>query len=201
MIKLIVFDLGGVIIEPGFLAPILEKLSVSVGKTPFDLHEFIRAKWNEWKIGKINEEQFFGAFLDKAKISLDLLEEAKKVFYDFYSANLPVIKLIRRLKKNYKIALLSNISKAWFELEKKRFNLNELFDFIVTSFEEKIAKPHKRIYEALINKSGFKSQEIVFIDDRKKNLEAAKQFGMKTILFKSFEELVKELKEFGIKVD
>ena len=100
---------------------------------------------------------------------------------------------ILELRKNYKIAVLSNTNKATFE----RFFSNEMtdmyFDELILSHEEDIAKPDPEIFILAACRLNVKTEECVFIDDSIYNILAAKNVGMKTILYKNIEDFHQKL--------
>ena len=55
------------------------------------------------------------------------------------------------------------------------------FDYLFYSNSLKMSKPHAEIYQHVCSK--IPSKNILFIDDKQENLDAAKLFGMETILF------------------
>ncbi len=54
-------------------------------------------------------------------------------------------------------------------------------------------KPDAKIYEYLLKEIKLPAQNVVFIDDRLENVDAAKQVGIDAILFASQKQLQKEL--------
>lgn len=56
-----------------------------------------------------------------------------------------------------------------------------------------LEKPDPKIYEYLLEKVRLPAQDIVFIDDLPKNVEAAKRMGIDAILFVSQAQLQEEL--------
>ena len=79
-------------------------------------------------------------------------------------------------------------------------DVRDIFDVIVTSYGEKIAKPNKEIYLRVTQKLGVLPEECVFIDDFKRNIIPAKELGIKTILFRNFKQLKEDLSKLGIKI-
>jgi HAD superfamily hydrolase (TIGR01509 family) len=83
----------------------------------------------------------------------------------------------------------------------KKFGLKKYFkDFITSGYVGYAKRTAKRIYKILIKRAGLKAKEILFIDDKKRNIITAKQIGFNTILFKNKQRLEKELKEYGFKL-
>ncbi len=88
----------------------------------------------------------------------------------------------------YKVYGLSNWSHETFPMVKDKYEAFCMMDGIVMSGEELIAKPDLRIYKILLERYGLKAEECVFIDDRKENIEAGEQVGIRGILFEDCEQ-------------
>lgn len=101
-------------------------------------------------------------------------EEYMKVFY--YK---DVVQYIHSLKDKCKIGILSNLC----YLDKKRIDMQtdlKQFDYVWLSFELKYRKPDNQIYEIVENTCNTKPENILFIDDKKINIDTAKQRGWNT---------------------
>ncbi|MDY6286322.1 MAG: HAD-IA family hydrolase, partial [Lachnospiraceae bacterium] len=57
------------------------------------------------------------------------------------------------------------------------------FDGVFLSAEYKMLKPQPIIYETFCNRYGLKAEDCLFIDDLKRNIDAAKACGMGGIVF------------------
>jgi len=106
-----------------------------------------------------------------------------------------MIEIAKKLKKNYKLALLSNQIEDWLEEKIKKHQLDKIFDVIVASYKEKIPKPDIEIFKITVERLGIQPEACVYIDDLEKNISPAKELGMKPILFKNIEQMKKELQE------
>lgn len=134
--------------------------------------------WNKADIGEISSLEVFaqiGFKGDLAKIEKEYLDSIKinEGFYDF----------AERAKKQYKLALISNDSSEWSKYLREKYNINKYFDVITISGDVKMRKPDERIFKTTIKQLDCKTNECIYIDDRKPNLEAAELLGMDTILF------------------
>lgn len=89
----------------------------------------------------------------------------------------------------YKVYGLSNWSHETFPMVKDKYEAFGMMDGIVMSGEELIAKPDLRIYKILLERYGLKAEECVFIDDRKENIEAGEQVGIRGIIFENCEQV------------
>lgn len=89
----------------------------------------------------------------------------------------------------YKVYGLSNWSHETFPMVKDKYEAFSMMDGIVMSGEELIAKPDLRIYKILLERYGLKAEECVFIDDRKENIIAGEQVGIRGIIFEDCEQV------------
>jgi HAD superfamily hydrolase (TIGR01509 family) len=72
---------------------------------------------------------------------------------------------------------------------KDKYEAFSMMDGIVMSGEELIAKPDLRIYKILLERYGLKAEECIFIDDRKENIIAGEQVGIRGIIFEDCEQV------------
>jgi putative hydrolase of the HAD superfamily len=91
--------------------------------------------------------------------------------------------LAQRLRPAYRTAILSNADQSL------RGRLGELgmlglFDTIVSSAEEGIAKPEAEIYRRAAERIGLPPQACVFVDDYEGNVRAAQAIGMRGIVYR-----------------
>lgn len=56
-------------------------------------------------------------------------------------------------------------------------------DKIFVSYELGLLKPNKAIYQSVLEKLNAKPEEVIFIDDKRENVEAAKSLGINGIVF------------------
>jgi 2-haloacid dehalogenase len=110
-----------------------------------------------------------------------------------------VLDLLEKLRKHYRLAALTVISKEWLDYKREKYNLDGYFETIVSSGYSGLIKPDPDFYKLLIEKLHVRPEECVFIDDSTRNLLPAEELGMKTLLFTGQKELEKNLKEIGIR--
>lgn len=126
-------------------------------------------------------------------------------FFDHWMEMLAPIKssveILIKLKQNgYKLFVLSNFIREAFDFITNKHDFLSLFDGKVISFEEKMIKPEKEVYDILLNRYKLLPEECVFIDDHLNFLTPAKQLGMKTILFRPNTDLQEELRKLNVKI-
>ncbi len=107
------------------------------------------------------------------------------------------VKWLRDLKSSgkFKIGMLSNIGYNFLDKLFTPSEREKLFDEVVLSYEEGLAKPEIAIFELMAQRLGVKTDECVMIDDTALNIEAAKNSGMRGIWFISTDQAKYELNQ------
>lgn len=201
-IKVVVFDIGDVVLVE-HASKSRKKLAKKFG---FDENAFkIFAKKNLKKsyIGKLDAKDFFENLAKEQRVDVDV-KDVVSFWVDsrgkYVRFNRRVLKLIKRLKKNYFLACLSDTT-ALNDIVREEIGVYDLFDLNVVSVKEGVRKPEKNIYNILLKKlRGYSPDEIVFIDDEAQNLIPAKRLGVNVIRFESFGKMKKDLKKLGVNV-
>lgn len=187
MVKNLLFDLGGVIMdirrencEQAFRQLGMDSIGDYLGdygqKGPFAALEE----------GKITEPEFRDSV--RALIPRDVTDEEIDKAFNRFLSGIPLRRLeeLRRLRKDYKLYLLSNTNSIMWRQDIARYfrqegkSLEDYFDGIVTSFEAKCCKPDPAIFRLVVEKCGISPEETIFFDDSKANVEAASQLGFGT---------------------
>jgi HAD superfamily hydrolase (TIGR01509 family) len=147
--------------------------------------------------GEISPEEFYRQVTKKLKAQIDY-DRFYSIYNDVFSLNSPVFQLMIRLKKNYKIVLLSNTDVMRFDFIKNKFPEIMIFDEYVLSYQVGFIKPHPQIYKEALKKAGAEAKECVFIDDREENIEEAERLGISGILMEPHTDLETVLQEKGL---
>ncbi|UAL30928.1 HAD-IA family hydrolase [Nocardioides rotundus] len=115
------------------------------------------------------------------------VEDTVRVLRDLHGAGVPLV-------------ALTNWAAETFPHARERFDFLELFDDIVVSGEERVAKPDPAIFEILARRGGRPLTECVFVDDSPANVEAAAAAGMDAIRFTDTGHLRGDLRARGLPV-
>ena len=194
--KAIIFDLGQVVYKAGFTRR-YELLCKQYNVEPStSLFQEFRGIWNKVKIGKADSSEFFSAIANKIKISP---EEVKKTLVEDISLNEKVRDLILKLKEKYKIGILTNNIKDFYEADLELWNFEEVGE-VVASFKEGIKKPDTEAIELMLKRLNISKEEAVFIDDHNDTTSRYNKFGVRSITFTGYDELLINLKSLGIEV-
>jgi len=196
MIKVILFDVGGVYLNGSFVDFVNKAYKVlGINKDFYSNKEIVFD--NRLNKGEITTEECFRKYFN-TKINDKQMKELIRLWTNTWKLSDEMKELIIKLKKNYKLAILSNSNflnsqnyskKGWYKY----------FDFLILSHELGILKPQKKIYEIAIKKMNIKPEESLLIDNEQDCLKPAKKIKMATILFKSVNQLKDELRKKNIK--
>ena len=204
-IKNIIFDLGGVVldIDESIVYKELEKLGINVS-------ELARSKAFMDLLSKFDTGIYTApTFRKQCKEILGQEKMTDQKFDAIWNAMLldiprERIEAIEKVKKHYKIFLMSNSNVIHYDLYVRdlqlRFGYNEfdeLFNKSYFSFAEHLEKPDPRFFELILDHEGLVPEETLFIDDTEANIKVAKSLGINTYHI-SREELVRNLFENGV---
>jgi putative hydrolase of the HAD superfamily len=204
-IKNIIFDLGGVIldIDENIVYKELEKMGIST-------LELARSKEFMDIMSKFDTGIYTApTFRKKTKALLGLEKMTDQKFDAIWNSMLldiprERIEAIEKVKKHYKIFLMSNSNVIHYDLYVRDLQLrfgyhefDELFNKSYFSFAEHLEKPDPRFFELILDHEGLLPEETLFIDDTASNIKAAQSLGIHTYHI-SREELVRNLFENGV---
>lgn len=196
MIKAIIFDWGGVLIDNPvndlvtFFAHALD-VSNSDIKAAYSLYQFPFYK------GLISEDEFSESLCKSLKIPKPNLTSLwKEAVRSVFKEKNEVFDLIVQLRsEGYKTAILSNTEmptvEHYYEMQYEQY-----FDEAIFSCHENMAKPDAEIYHLTLNRLKIQPDEALLIDDRLENIEGAKRVGMQGILFKDSDQMKHELNKY-----
>jgi len=161
---------------------------------PVFLWQLIKMLWRD-----ATDEQFYTIFEKRRPQLLPLIIEitnAQKIIPG-------MDKLIENLsQRGYELHVGSNIGPSRFK------QLSEDFPQVIRHFKKVkfvnpdtvplIRKPKKQYFTDYLQEHNGQNKQVVFIDDQKRNVDAANALGITAILCKSPAQLQKQLKELGI---
>lgn len=151
--------------------------------------------------GYLTKEEAIEIVKDRTNHTDDeLIERFWNNYNDYSEVNNDALDLIKKLKCNYKIYLLSNINPYTHE-KVKESNLFELVDGYILSYEVHKIKPYEGIYYELKNKYNLNFEECLFIDDNINNIKTATKLGIKPgkVNPDDYDSIVEVLKKYNIK--
>jgi len=197
----VIFDFGNVICHFDN-ALFLQRLTSYTDKSYDELESLIYYSSDlvrRYETGLVTSDAFIENVTRICSLSISR-SEFVDAFTGIFSDNHRVINLVRMLKTEYALGLLSNTNELDYQRAIMTCPVFGLFDSVTTSFHVGALKPAKRIYEDALQKLQLPAAECIFIDDIPSYVEGANAIGMKGIQYTSYERLVSSLASLGVHV-
>jgi len=197
-ISAILFDLGGVLVELTGLPILLSWIGNRT--TPEDL-------WSMWlsspvvrsfETGQLDPEVFANELIKEMALPVSA-EEFLREFTSWPKDLFPgALQLVRRIPRMYVRATLSNTNAMHWPRLMEEMRLGDVFDYHFASHLIGRIKPDEDAFKYVIETLGRRATEILFLDDNKLNVEAAKRTGMKAVQVRGAEEAGEVLSELRV---
>lgn len=189
--KNIIFDLGSVILK-GKASSVLDKLNLKEDEYK-ELLKFFD-NWYNLDIDKETIEEKFNSYNFNEAITNKYKDKLLK-YYEIRDLNIELLELIKLLKKNYKIYILSDNNKDASIYYK---NLFSDLDGYVFSYEYKTIKREGKLFDIFLDKYNLNPKDCYFIDDSIDNINIAISKGINSHQFTNNEDLIKYFKDNNI---
>ncbi len=180
-VSTLVFDIGGVLVR--------------LHGTPFKPawigeHCADRHVWQLWRQstavpdferGLIDEKTFARRLIEEAGLNVsvaDLLDhflQWPKALFD------GMADALRWLKPHYRLAALSNSNALHWPRVMDGMGIGNLIDDCYSSHHLGVMKPNAKAFAMVITELGVAPEEILFLDDLQKNVDAAFSLGMQSV--------------------
>ena len=184
MIKAIIFDFFGVLAVRGFSSFAKTYYPTDAGK--IDQTQKLQDQLN---LGSISYDDFISGLAKIGEVDRDKVLR----YTENYQPNRELLDYIRtNLRPKYKLGIVSNAGLDWIVKILGPSN-EKMFDDIVLSYKVGAIKPGAEIYNISAKNLGVKENECLFIDDILTYCQGAEGVGMKSIWYKSFDQMKNEL--------
>ena len=162
--------------------------------------------------GHITEERYFEIFFKDQNLPF-VADDLEQAFTDEFAVKVPgTIELYRRFSAYPKsfaagaemvdgipeiIVVSDHITEYIDEIMYEHYDVFTLTSGQIWSCYEGKIKSDPGFFPELLTKLNLKADEVLFIDDYDKNIEAAKAAGIESILFECADQLEEDLTELG----
>ncbi len=194
MIKNIIFDMSEVIISGYHGVEKLLREQFGIPEQDFKEQKQLKNElFLDLMRGILSEEEYLEELLKGTNwnISLKQLKTAIR-----QNLNRPVpgtIEIVRKLKDNYQLILLSDHTKEWVEYIEENNKDLKIFDKKIFSYDIGAVKSDEQTFKIVLEQAGIVADETLFIDDYEKNAKNAEEVGIHGIVFENAEQLRKIL--------
>ncbi|HEY5247279.1 MAG TPA: HAD family phosphatase [Dermatophilaceae bacterium] len=196
----VVFDLGGVLISWDPYAAIAKGVGPEPATRFLADPAFDFLAWNQrqdagrsWEaaeqVAVLSHPHWEGAIrayrANFGESMTGAIEDTVQILRELHAAGIPLYGL-------------TNWSAEMFPKARTRFEFLDLFEDIIVSGEEGVAKPDPEIFDILRDRIGHDLAGCVFVDDSPANIKAAGQCGLDAILFADTGHLREDLLVRGL---
>jgi len=196
-IKALVFDFGGVLYPVSYEATI--KAFENLGLNASDSF-FSKAKQSHitdaYEKGEISTLAFYNEILRTLPKPVDVFEIEKAWNAILLGLNPAKLAFVQECRKKVPCFLLSNINEAHFRQIKKELgasSIHDYFDAVFLSYEVGMRKPNANIFQHVCKETGYKPEELFFIDDSPQHVVGAKEVGFNAYYLDTATENVEEI--------
>lgn len=197
-VRVVLFDVGGVLVKLSGIEIMLEWLGHTM--TPEDLwHLWLRSdNVRGFETGRIDAPTFARRVTDEFALPiaperfLDSFTDWPMELYPGTSA------MLSRIPDSYRCALLSNSNALHWPRMLTDLDLGRLVDSHFVSHLTGRIKPDAEAFAHVVETLGCRPDEVLFLDDNRLNVDAAKHFGMRAVRVLGSGEARRALVEFGI---
>lgn len=200
-IDAVLLDYGGVLSLPP-RGEDFEALRVTCG---IDGGDFPTAFWKHrglYERGELDGPAFWGRIASDAKITFTAQQIKQLIAQDiqlWVNPNTIMVEWARVLRqRGLKTAVLSNMPRDHSQYLSRDAKWLRAFNHLCFSSELKSAKPDAAIYRACLEGLHVSPTQALFIDDHDPHVRAARALGLHSLVFRSVEQLAKDLEPFGL---
>jgi HAD superfamily hydrolase (TIGR01509 family) len=193
--RAVVFDIGWVLLHltPQPLLRWLETLGVShhgiedlAARVGIEAHES----------GRLDGPGLLANIVALAPQAADTAT-ARRLWLDMFDPQPAMFDLVARLRRRYRVFLLSNIGDLHWEHIAERYQIESCADAVLQSYRAGVMKPHAGIYEMAEQRFALTPSQTVFIDDRSDNIAAVQLRGWHGIVHRDAGSTSAELRRLG----
>ncbi|MGX2957103.1 HAD family hydrolase [Ursidibacter arcticus] len=201
MLKLIIFDMDGVIIDSEYMGFGLLQRFVNELKTfdePISLQQFSSV------VGRSYQDLFLAIKqLSKSPLSVEEIGERLLNYDKDYWENLDYLAIFRQdihhiihfaKANNIKLAVASSADRKHIERILTLTQIREHFDFIMSGKELVKSKPDPTIYQKVLAHFNLNADQVIAIEDSEHGIASAKGAGLKVIAYEETRILIDQSK-------
>lgn len=200
MIKAILFDCWDTLFytdkKPHPFTLFAEKLERS-----FDDYEYLKKFEKNLMIKKTEttQESVINLLNDLNILAEEnLVEELVFLLEEGHNSAVPfpeTIQVLKKLKEKYRLGLITNTSYPSFKSLDDKYQISELFDTVVTSFDKGLIKPDKGMFQSALAELNIKPEEAIMVGDSyEDDVLASEKIGIMGLLIDRNDKYVVENK-------
>lgn len=201
-VKTLFLDIGGVLLTNGWDRHMRRKAAEKFELDYDEMNERHHLTFDTYEEGKLSLDEY----LKRLVFYMDrpFTREDFRAFMFEQSQPIPeMIDLIGRLKERYRLktAAVSNEGRELTIYRIKKFGLNKIIDFFISSCFVHFRKPDADIYRIALDCAQVLPEEALYVDDRAMFVEVAQTLGIRGFHHSDYEETKRALGSFGLSLE
>jgi putative hydrolase of the HAD superfamily len=195
-------DIGGVLLTDGWDHRARKRAATNFKLKWAEMENRHHLTFDTYEEGKLTLEEYLGRVVFYRKRPF-----TRAQFQSFmFSQSKPypnMIELVTRLKFRHglKIAVVSNEARELNAYRIRKFKLDKLVDFFVSSCLVHIRKPDADIFRLALDIAQVPSRQVVYIENTPMFVEVAEGLGIRSILHTDYKSTYAKLASFGLQDD
>ena len=196
-VEIVLFDLGGVLLEVGGVAPMRELSGIETDEELWT--KWLDCRWvKQLEAGRCTPEEFAAGVVADWELAV-----TPAAFLDTFGAwvNQPfpgAPELVAETGSAARIGCLSNTNAFQWDAHFGALSLIGAFEFRFLSFELGLVKPDPAVFEAVADRLPASSDRVLFLDDNAVNVNAAVACGFAARHVRGIGEARQALVEAGV---
>jgi putative hydrolase of the HAD superfamily len=197
-VRAIIFDIGRVLVRLD-IAGAMGGLAGTISLTPQETWAAIEhdPRWRDWQEGRMSPRDWQLHICRRLGVNLTFEQ-----FTEIWNRVLDPTPLLDgafldSLSKRYCLAVVSNTDPIHMAELEIRFDFFRFFKHRIYSCTVGASKPSPLIFHAALQACKTTADNAIYVDDIPAYVEAARQLGMRGIVFQSPEQLVADLEQFA----
>jgi HAD superfamily hydrolase (TIGR01509 family) len=197
VIDLVLFDLGGVLIDPGGVEPM--RILSGLGSDEELWQRWLTCRWvRALERGACSPEAFAAGLVEDWGLDISA-DDFMEQFAHWPHPLLPgASELVSAARAARPVGCLSNTNALQWEANCSQWPLLDELEFQFLSFQLGMVKPDAEIFEAVAERLPTDRQRVLFLDDNAMNVDAAAKTGFVARRARGVDEARRVLADFGV---
>ncbi len=198
MIKVCIFDMGGVLVRDHDVAPALIEYLGREERSFRSLGDTVLNSLREHGKGNITETEFWEIY--RSEIHEDLFIGGESLLGRFFTPKLdiPTASVIGELKATgMRVVCGTNVIASHYRIHQEGHQY-ELFDAVYPSHLMHIIKPDPTFFQWILDQEGISANEAFFTDDMAVNTQSSSALGIHSFVYTDAETLRTQLSDLDL---
>ena len=197
--RAIIFDIGGVLIGMN-VSHAIDGLAGDRSLSPQEIWSTLLKdpRWPDWQEGRITPRDWHQYLVKRlgSKLSFEQFVEVWNRALD--PEPIQDHGFLEMLSKKYRLAVLSNTDPVHVAYMERTYGFLGFFPARIYSCRVGTRKPSPLIYKEALQACKVRAEAAIYIDDVAEYAQAAERLGMRSIVFRSTEQLQSDLRMLGV---